>query len=286
VRTIASARSVVCFGEVLWDLLPDGRRLLGGAPANVAYHLQRLGVEATLLSRVGRDEAGGQAREELERAGVATGDVQIDAALPTGSASISSTLGEVCYDFATPAAWDAIEPTDAGRLRALVFGTLAQRDCRSRATLRTLVDRAPERIYDLNLRPPYTPIATVTESLGCATLVKMNEDEAELLAAHLRISSDPVPFAREIMERFGPRIVCVTRGGRGAWLADSRGLWIESPGIPVRVCDPIGAGDAFLAALVAGLLASEDWRRTLQRASELGAWVASRPGAMPPWPHG
>lgn len=272
--------TVVCFGEILWDLLPDGRRLLGGAPANVAYHLGRLGIAATLISRVGSDEFGRQALEELVRAGMSIVGVQTDPTLPTGSASISvDSLGVAGYEIKTQAAWGAIEMTASGCPRAVVFGTLSQRDLRSRASLRALVNGAFERVYDVNLRPPYTPTATVTESLRLATLVKMNQSEAEFLAGHLDISPKPTAFARE-MKRYGPRIVCVTQGARGAWLASS-GFLVERSGVAAEVCDPVGSGDAFLAALVMGLLSTDDWGRTLQSANELGAWVASRPGAMP-----
>jgi fructokinase len=274
--------TVVCFGEIVWDLLPDGRRRLGGAPANVAYHLGRLGVAATLISRVGSDELGMQALEELGQAGMSTLGVQTDPTLPTGSASISvNPHGVVGYEIETPAAWDAIELTVSGYPRVVVFGTLSQRDPRSRASLQALAKRAFERVYDVNLRPPHTPIPTITESLRLATLVKMNQSEAEFLAAQLDISPEPAAFAREIMERYGPRIVCVTQGARGAWLA-SPGFLVQRPGVAAEVCDTVGSGDAFLATLVFGLLSTDDWGRTLQRANELGAWVASRPGAMPP----
>lgn len=272
---------VVCFGEVIWDVLPGGRRELGGAPANVAYHLGRLGFEAILVSRIGRDELGGLVRKRLEQAGLSTRHVQVDEVLPTGSATVSvDSSGEISYEITTPAAWDAIGPTRCGEPDVVVFGTLAQRHARSRAALRQLAGRATERVYDVNFRPPHTPLATVTESLGIATVVKMNESEARWLSRELGLADEPGPFAHEIMKRYGPRVVCVTRGGLGAWLvSDDR--FMRSPGVEAEECDTVGAGDAFLAGLVAGLLSGEDWPRTLQKANELGAWVASKPGAMP-----
>lgn len=271
---------VACVGELLWDLLPGGEQLLGGAPANVAYHLSLLGMDARLISRVGADDLGAAALAELRRLGLSDTAVQVDSSLPTGTAVATASGAAVQYEFATPAAWDAIELRDIDVPYAVVFGTLAQRDVRSRRTLRTLIRNASERIYDLNLRPPYTPMSTVSELLDLATVVKMNEEEAASLAAHLNIPRESRLLVDVLTRRFALKVVCITRGERGACLG-TRDDWVEMAAVPVDVVDPVGAGDAFLAAIVAGQLSGRSWHETLRKANDLAGRVASKAGAMP-----
>lgn len=273
--------AVTCVGELLWDILPTGERLLGGAPANVAYHLNRLGVDVRLISRVGNDQLGAAARLELRNLGISDDAVQTDSALPTGAATVRCGAdGLVEYDFVTPAAWDRIQRVESGNIDAVVFGTLAQRDLLARESIRYIVEKAPVRVYDVNLRPPYTELDTVIESFRLASVVKMNEHEAELLAGQLGLPPEPEEFARAIEQRYGPKVICVTRGERGAWLV-ADGKRNEVTGSNVEVADTVGAGDAFLAAFVLGLLSKGSWETVLRKADRLGALVASRKGAMP-----
>lgn len=273
--------AVICVGELLWDILPTGQRLLGGAPANVAYHLKRLGADVRLISRVGEDELGAAARLELERLGLSDEGVQSDGKLPTGSATVQCTAeGLVEYDFVTPAAWDRIQDVDVGAADAVVFGTLAQRDTCARESIRRIVRSALVRVYDVNLRPPHTGLEIVTESLQLATVVKMNEQEAEILGRQLALPREPKKFAEALKQRYGPTVICVTRGERGAWLV-ADGEWSEVRGRHVEVVDTVGAGDAFLAAFVVGLLSNAPWGSVLREADRLGSLVASRQGAMP-----
>lgn len=282
-RLKMSARSpVICIGELLWDIFPNGKRLLGGAPANVAYHLRQLGVEARLVTRIGADELGRATAAELARCNIPLTDLQIDPVLPTGFASVDiGTHGQVGYEFATPAAWDAIEVHSGAPRSIVVFGTLAQRDPRSRAAVQALARSASLKIYDVNMRPPYTTMDTVFESLKMATIVKMNEAEAALIAKHVGLDQTPAMVASHIMKQYGPAALCVTRAERGAWLATADGVWTEVEGISVPAADPVGAGDAFLAAIVAGHIQGIPWHKMLNNANRLGAWVASQLGAMP-----
>jgi fructokinase len=276
---MTSSDTVVCIGELLWDLLPDGRTL-GGAPANVAYHLARLGHAATLVTRVGRDELGDAARAELAARGLDTSGVQVDDTLPTGAAQVTlDSLGHAEYRFVTPAAFDAIEPPTSTP-EIVVFGTLAQRDARSAATIRRLVAGARVALYDVNLRAPHTSPETVTTSLPLATVVKLNADEAVLLATVLDVPAEPREFARHIGARYGTPLICITRGAAGAGLW-SAGEWHAADGIAARTVDTVGAGDAFTAALLAGWLEGRAPSEILERANRLGAYVAARRGAMP-----
>lgn len=271
-------RTIACIGELLWDVLPD-RRVLGGAPANVAYHLSRLGSDPRLITRVGRDERGEAALRALTERHMRTTDVQIDSALPTGAAYVRLEGGQAQYEFETPAAWDAIEPP-AARMDAVVFGTLAQRDPRSAVAVRKLARDAAMSFYDVNLRPPYTPFDLVIESLQLATVVKVNEAEIAVLAAELSAPTQPAGFASAIAAKFPVQIVCVSLGalGAGVW---SAGRWIELRAPVVSVADTIGAGDAFFAGLVDGILSGRSIEDALSRAVTLGSFVVTCSGATP-----
>jgi len=271
--------TIACVGELLWDVLPDGRTL-GGAPANVAYHLAQLGYPAALVTRVGRDEPGEAARAALAARGVAVPDVQTDSTLPTGAAYVElDSAGHATYRFVTPAAFDAIEPpTHAPPV--VVFGTLAQRDPRSASTIRGMAAAASAAVYDVNLRPPFTSLEAVVASLPLATIVKLSDAEALALAGALRLPAPHSELARYIGERYGARVVCITRGAAGAGLLMDGG-WHDAVAIETDAVDTVGAGDAFAAALLAGWLDGRAPAEILDRANRLGAYVAARRGAMP-----
>ena len=272
------SKTIACVGELLWDILPAGR-VLGGAPANVAYHLSRLGCDSRLITRVGADERGEAAIEALSERNMATAEIQVDPKLPTGAAYVQLDGAHARYEFETPAAWDAIEAPATG-VDVIVFGTLAQRDARSAATIRQLARDAALAFYDVNLRAPYTTFDLVLESLRLATVVKVNEVEIAALASELRVPAEPPGFAAAIASRFPAKAICVSLGAQGAGLWTS-GQWIELRAPHVVVADTIGAGDAFLAALVEGILSTRSTESALARAIALGSFVATRSGATP-----
>ena len=276
---------VVCVGEVLWDSLPDGL-FLGGAPFNVAAHLAALGVRSSIVTRVGDDRLGEEARGRAALAGVDTTCIQVDPELPTGFVSVTvDDEGLASYDIVQPAAWDAISPEDAALEHAaaasvLVFGTLAQRSERSRHTIRRLCELPVLRVLDVNRRPPFDDLTIMEESLRLADVVKCNAVEMERIAGWLGLDGSREDAVRTFAERFGCETVCVTRGQRGADLLH-RGEWAAHPGFRITTVDSVGAGDAFLAALLAALLEEAPAAEMLGRANLLGAFVASRPGALP-----
>jgi len=272
------SRTVACIGELLWDILP-AHRVLGGAPANVAYHLSQLGCDSRLVTRVGMDERGEAALRTLNERGMRTADVQMDLALPTGAAYVKLEGSQAQYEFETPAAWDAIEPP-AARMDAVIFGTLAQRDPRSAATIRKLVREAAMSFYDVNLRAPYTTLDLVTASLRLAAVVKVNEAEIAALAREFRLPIQPAEFSAALAAMFPVQVVCVSLGAQGAGLW-SGGRWIELPAPQITVVDTIGAGDAFFAGLVDGLLSARAIDDALSRAITLGSFVATRSGGTP-----
>ncbi len=289
--------SVVCFGEILWDLLPGGA-FPGGAPFNVAYHLKRLGLDPRLVSAVGRDRLGDELLARLQRWGIETDGISVHLDLPTGSvrATVSSS-GDARYDIATNVAWDRILSSDSTDravrgASALVFGSLAQRCAFNVAALSRLLSMLPvkaARVFDINLRAPHDDLAFVLNVLPHVTLLKLNADEAAQLVAKLSHLDAPVTppsataeerWARALGDWCGKRDVLITAGARGAGLLED-GQWYWESGRQVEVRDTVGAGDAFLAAFLDGYLRNLDPATTLSSACRLGEWVASQPGATP-----
>jgi fructokinase len=281
----AASDDVLCVGELLWDALPEGL-FLGGAPFNVARHLHTLGEAVSFASRVGDDVLGDEARRRLRAQGL-DGLVQTDDRLPTGfvRVALDADTGEPDYEIVEPAAWDAIALTGPLRRRAedaaaLVFGSLAQRATPSRKTIRRLCETDALRAFDVNLRPPYNDREVVEPSLRAADVVKVNEDELARLRGWFSLASAPEAAMADLAAAFGCRAVCVTRGDDGAQLWQD-GTCSQHPGYAVEVTDPVGAGDAFLAVLLAGLLDGRGGTPLLALAHRLGAYVAARAGALP-----
>lgn len=297
-RAMASGETeaeVLCVGEVLWDALPAGL-FLGGAPFNVACHLRAAGVPVSLVSRVGDDRLGAEARARVARYGVRTDLVQVDPHLPTGFVRVSiSESGSPTFEILAPAAWDAIEASDAllaraRAARAIVFGSLAQREPVSRRTIEALWDAGTMLVFDANLRPPFDDRDVVRRSLERADVVKVSARELEQLAGWFGLpmrtpsggtNAELEPTVSALAARFDCRVVCVTNGkeGSGLW---REGRWTEHPGFEVDVRDTVGTGDAYLAVLLAGLLSGADDEALLHHASLMGAYVATQSGAVPP----
>jgi fructokinase len=272
---------LVCWGELLWDLFPDGPRL-GGTAANVAYHAAQLGQPVALVSRVGDDELGKRARTELAAAGVDVACVQVDRDHPTGTVQVEIRDGEPSYRIASVAAWDRIEWTAEladliGSAKALCYGTLAQRTPLGSGTLSRALERAPSVcICDLNLRPPFADRAVIERSLAAAHAVKLNEAEAQALCRLFSIS-DAVAW---LLRRPNVTLVAQTNGARGAILS-SRSERCVAAGEPSSGGDPVGAGDAFTAVLAIELLRKSPLSTIGARANRYAAYVASQAGAMP-----
>ena len=282
---------ILGIGELLWDLFPGGPRL-GGAPFNVTANLRRLGHDAAFVTAVGDDALGREALRTVEGLGVEATFISVALDLPTGTVAVEPdpTAGHR-FVIRSPAAYESIGDGEALLARvaawrpdALVFGTLAQRFAGARALTGHAATglRPRHRLYDLNLREGTWTDALVLDLLGLATVVKANDDEAHVLASLLGCDASPAALGAALADRFGTEAVCVTRGRDGAALV-AGGQLTEVDGIPVEVVDTVGAGDAFAAGLLHGVLDGRAPAQALAFANRLGALVASRPGALPPW---
>lgn len=284
-------RTILCFGEALWDCLPEGR-FIGGAPLNVAFHLNQLGAKAFPVTAVGRDELGGELHAQLTRWGVETRFVSIHPALPTGTVTVQLDANRNAhYTINEGVAWDDIPVTSdlleaATQVDAIIYGTLAQRSAHNRHQLSLLLEKAAGafKVCDVNLRPPYDSAERVWELIREADLVKLNDTEIVKLMDETPGRHSLEALARLMAEETGAKSVCVTAGAKGAGLlSDLEWHWADAQ--PIRVADTVGAGDAFLAALVESLLEPDaaPWE-CLHRACRLGEFVASQHGATPKHP--
>lgn len=283
-----TSASFLGLGELLWDCFPD-RRLPGGAPANVAFHAQQLGLSAAPVTRVGTDPLGDELYGFLKSQGLNVDLVQRDPVHGTGTVTVEPAGTQTTYTFKPDSAWDFLELTSSlqAAMRsasAVCFGTLAQRCPVSREAIHAaLASTAPACliVYDVNLRPPFYERAWIERSLRQARIVKLNDEEVRLLNGMLDVQAiDDREFARWLIRQYDLELVCVTRGGAGCLLVRDDEI-VDVPGVPVQVVDTVGAGDAFTAALIQTRLAGWTLQRTADFANKVGALVASRAGVMP-----
>jgi fructokinase len=293
---------VIGLGELLWDLFPKGKQL-GGAPANFAYITALLGDSGIVASRVGDDRLGQEALWHLKSSGLDVSRIQHDLSHPTGTVRVTlDTKGQPEYQITENVAWDFMEFSEdwislARSAHAVCFGSLAQRNSVSRASIRAFLSALPSFaivIFDVNLRQSYFDADVLRDSARRATVLKLNHEEfprfLDLLQCPLKnparaadASGDflDISAGRWLCREFGIRLVCITRGPAGSTLvtADSHD---EHPGFSVKIADTVGAGDAFTAALVHHALRGSSLAAMNAAANRMGAWVASQEGATPP----
>lgn len=278
------SHTIICFGEIVWDALP--RTLyLGGAPFNVASHLVKQGVSAQMISRIGSDVLGEEVIRNMEHARLNTDLVQRDVEHQTGFVRVELDREEPSYEIVSPSAWDAITHTDeiqkaVDHSWALVYGSLSQRNEITRKTLQQLWDSPCLKVFDINLRPPFVSREHVEASLHAADIVKLNEDELEHLKKWYRFDGENSHVVRQIADRFKCSTVCVTKGAEGSEMLH-HDRWITKSGVHVDAVDTIGAGDAYLATLLAGFMEGREASGVMEEAGNVAAFVATRSGAVP-----
>ncbi|WJW74298.1 carbohydrate kinase [Thiohalobacter sp. IOR34] len=279
----ALAGRPVLFGEVLFDRFPGGETVLGGAPFNVAWHLQAFGARPLMISRIGDDPLGARIRDTMHAWGMDDSGIQLDRMHPTGTVDVHIEDGEPRFDIVQHRAWDYI---DADRLPALdqtallYHGSLVLRSQASRQALHTLLQRLDAPVFiDVNLRPPWWEADEVHERLHAARWAKLNEDELALLAPP---GADLEARARALLRRHDLELLITTRGAAGALAhhRDGRRLQVSPPATD-NLVDTVGAGDAFATVCILGLLHGWPLEQTLQRAQAFASAVVGIRGATP-----
>lgn len=278
---------VICFGEILWDNLLNGRRL-GGAPLNVCYHLSKMGVEAQIISQIGDDDDGVAILESLKTLGIHTDAIQISDSRPTSTVEVHlQPDNEVSYDIVEDVAWDHISYSNfLGQLvrssEVLVFGSLAARSSLTRGTLLRLVEQSDFRVFDVNLRPPFYDQKRIFSLLKLTHLLKLNMAELDEITNWIQEGLVSQNQKIETLRNEFPNIkeILLTQGHEGAVYIKGNSR-IEIPALKVEVKDTVGSGDSFLAAFLAARLNQEPVYNALVKASVLSGYVATRNGACP-----
>jgi fructokinase len=276
--------TAVCFGEVLWDILPT-EKVAGGAPMNVAIRLQSLGVDTTIISRIGNDALGKDLLQIVADKKVNTSFIQVDKTHSTGEVLVHlDDTGTASYAIVNPSAWDMIEWNEAmhtivAKADAFVFGSLVCRNEISKNTLLKLVEIAKFKIFDVNLRAPFYNIELIVELMFKADFIKLNDEELLLIAAELGCTGSSIEEQILFLSKYTHTAsICVTKGKDGAVLLMNNEFYTH-PGFTVAVADTVGAGDSFLAALIAQLLQKKPLNNILAFACATGSLVASKKGA-------
>lgn len=278
--TVSDERRPLIYGEVLFDCFPDGKAVLGGAPFNVAWHLQAFGLNPLFVSRVGKDELGAQIRTAMQEWGMDTRGLQIDPDHPTGTVQVRLEAGEPQFHILPEQAYDYIDATRLPVLPAaglLYHGSLIQRAPQSAASLETLRRETGAPVFlDVNLRDPWWEHETVHASLQAARWIKLNQAELERLVPGASLHHR----ARGLHEKTRAEWIVVTRGERGtlAFTADGH---VEEvvPEETITVVDTVGAGDAFASVMILGLWHGWPLATSLQRAQAFASAIVGRRGA-------
>lgn len=278
--------TIICFGEVLWDMLPTGAKP-GGAPLNVAIHLKKQGLNPLLISKVGNDKEGEKLLEFLRNSGVNTNLVETDNTFPTSQVLVHLDKDKnATYEICEPVAWDNIEITQEinealKNTGLIIYGSLASRNKTTRKTLLQMLRISDAtRLVDINLRAPYDQREWIEELLHISDFAKLNDDELKIIAGWYGIEGDNHELTNWLTSFYNCKTVCVTRGENGA-IIYSAGEVFEHNGFKVTVADTVGAGDSFLASLVSSLSKNTNVPDALEKACATGAFVASQNGAVP-----
>ena len=283
-------KAILVFGEILADMFPDGS-VLGGAPFNVARHLAAFGRNPVLVSRIGRDALGDEIVAAMDAGGMSRAGLQVDDARPTGRVAVHmderghrfEILPGQAYDFIDPA--QAVATARACEPSMVYFGTLSQRDEDSRRALEAVLDAVPcPRFVDINLREPWYTADSVRFSLRQADILKLNAEELMTLGHLLGLAaSEPEERVLALMRDFRIGRVIVTCGEEGAWQVEEGGEWTATTyeNRKVELVDTVGAGDAFAAVCMLGILSGWPMHRTLNRAEAFARAICGIRGAVP-----
>lgn len=276
--------TAVCFGEVLWDVLPHAK-LPGGAPMNVAYNLNQLQVPTAMISKTGTDALGDELLAFITSKNVDTQFIQKDTVYDTGTVLATLNGNEVTYEIIQPVAWDFIQYNiQLQRLVAatpyFVYGSLVARNETSRQTLFELLETASHKILDINLRKPHFEKRTLEYLMQHADMLKLNADELSLLSEWYDIQGSEREKMLALQQKFHLHTIVNTRGDKGAAVLDGD-KFVEHPGFKVKVADTIGSGDAFLAGFLSKYIKSAPLETAVEFACGMGAFVATHHGACP-----
>ncbi len=280
-----SARNqpLVIFGEVLFDCFESGERRLGGAPFNVAWTLQAFGQAPFFVSVIGQDEDGAAILDRMQDWGMAEEGLRELADHATGTVEVRVDDDEPGYDIPSPRAWDFIEDEGFIAERLLYHGSLALRSDVNQGTLRAMRERSPaQRFFDVNLRPPHTPVQLARSWMRGADWVKLNLDELREVSGEASVDLAHSEAAIDhVIGQYAVNNVLLTAGAQGARIRGDYGDATVSPApAPESLVDTVGAGDAFTAVTLHGILSGWSAGAIVERAGRFAAKVCGLKGAI------
>jgi len=281
---------IIGLGEILWDVLPEGKKL-GGAPANFAYYVSKLGQIGIVASRVGNDSLGKEILESMEKLNLNKKYIQIDSNYPTGTVSVElDNNGQPDYIIHKNVAWDYLDFSKSWKQLAkeadvICFGTLAQRSYKSKNTIFDFLKSArPEviKLLDINIRQNFYSIEVIEESIKLSNILKLNTDELKIIRNLFTYSNNKneIDLCLELINDFKLDLLCLTKGGNGSLVLNNKEYY-EHQGYKVSVEDTIGAGDAFTAAMIVQYIKGKTLKEISDFANRLGSWVSSQSGPTP-----
>ena len=280
-------KNIICFGEILWDMLPTGKKL-GGAPLNVALRIQSFGHHVKTISSIGNDKAGEEILLAMKEYTADRSLLQISNQYSTSEVLVTlDKSGSASYEIKMPCAWDDIKlmNKDMAEVKssdAFIFGSLAARKETSRETLFALIDCANFNVFDVNLRPPHYSLPVLLQMMEKAHFIKFNDDEIVKISSDFGCNETSLEARIQfIAKKTNTSNICVTMGEKGAVLF-THNQFVYNEGYKIQVADTVGAGDSFLATLITRLLEGVDPQQAIDFASAVGAIVASKSGANPP----
>ncbi|WP_299438680.1 carbohydrate kinase [uncultured Aquimarina sp.] len=277
---------ITCFGEVLWDIFPHHKKI-GGAPLNVALRLKTMGIDSSIITKVGFDDLGDDIITYIDKQGLPLGTIQKDHQYHTGEVLVTlDEEGTASYEISHSVAWDFIETKDNAIKEvsisdAIIFGSLAARNEVSRNTLFELLNKAKFKILDVNLRPPHYDNQLLTDLMKRADFIKLNDDELDEVCIYFGIKETTLEKQIKALAGYtNTTEICITKGGKGATLYYNDSFYHNS-GYRIEVVDTVGAGDSFLATLISKLLQGAEPQLAINHACAIGAMVAGSEGANP-----
>ncbi|EKY12159.1 kinase, PfkB family [Capnocytophaga sp. oral taxon 332 str. F0381] len=278
--------TVVGLGEILWDIFLE-RKVLGGAPANFAYHVSQFGFNGYAVSAIGNDLLGKEILKSLEEKELNYLIEQTD--FPTGIVKVQlDGRGIPTYEITENVAWDNIPFTTrlenlAKNTTTVCFGSLAQRNEVSRATIHKFLDLMPAdslKVFDINLRLKYFSKDIITTSLNKASALKINDEEIVKIAEIFELQGTDEELCQQLLDKYKLKFLILTKGTRGSYvLTPYEKSFLATP--KVTIADTVGAGDSFTAAFVASYLNGRSIAQSHQLAVEVSAYVCQQHGAMP-----
>lgn len=278
---------IVGIGEILWDVFPNGK-VLGGAPANFAYHVSQFGFDGYALSAIGDDKLGNEIIESLNNKKLKFQIAKTE--YPTGTVQVTvDDKGIPQYEICENVAWDNIPFSSsvealARKAKTVCFGSLAQRNSVSRNTIKRFLNFVPDdalKVFDINLRQHFFTKEIIEDSLHECHILKINDDEIIVLNELLKVhSADEVESCRFFIEKYNLKMVVLTKGTNGSYVV-TKDIISFKPTPVVHVVDTVGAGDSFTAAFISSLLNEKSIEEAHSLAVEVSAYVCTQHGAMP-----